>query len=107
MQIDSTTGLELQIKRTSELIPFDFLYTTMTDGETISSVDSVTQTLRGEIVGAANLTISNLSHDSNSTGQVWLGDGTNGEYYTIKMTVTTSIGAIRTCYGVVYVKDIS
>jgi len=104
-QYDVLTGLELQIKRPAEDIPFTFIFTTLGTGENISSVDSVVHENRGTVTGSADVTIGASSHDGASKGQAWISGGTDDEFYCMTMTVTTSIGATRTCSGVLNVKD--
>lgn len=104
-QYDTLTGLELQIKRRAESIPFTFIFTTLGTGETITAVDSVTQSNRQTVTGSTDLTLTNLTHNAESKGQAWAADGTDDEFYCLTMTVTTSIGATRTCSGVLNVKS--
>ena len=102
-QYDELTGLELQVKRPSESIPYTFVFTSLASGESIQYVDSVVQANRGVVAGSADLTITSLTHDGDSKGQVWLAGGTDDEYYCVTMTITTTVGAVRTCSGVLFV----
>lgn len=106
MTIDVTTGRDLQEKTPGENYPFDFVFTSFRDGETIASVVSLTQTRRGSVSPSVDLTITNQTHDSDVTGQAWLDEGTNGERYCLTMTVLTSLNAIRTCSGVLFVNQV-
>lgn len=104
MNIDTTTGLPLQIKRPSELCPFTFEFSSLVDGEVIASISSVTQIKRGDVALSADVSITTLSHDAGVNAQAWIGGGTDGEYYCLTCEVITSIGATRTCSGVLLVK---
>mgnify|MGYP000305887669 CR=1 FL=1 len=106
MAVDTVTGLELNVKRSVENYPFTFEFTSFHTGETIASVSSVTQAKRDEVVGSTDLIISSITHDDLLSGQCWLNGGTDGEFYCITMQVVTSIGAIRTCSGVLSIKDV-
>jgi len=106
VSIDAQTGRDLQTKLSGEDYPFDFEYTSLTDGEVIDSVTSILQTKRGTVDGSVDVTLGVTSHDSNNLAQVWISDGTDGEHYCLTMTVETSIGAKRKCVGVLLVKDV-
>lgn len=105
MQLDSVTGLQMQVKRVGELIPFTFVFTNLAVGETISNIASFSQTRRGIVTGSIDLTAGAQSHDSGANGQVWLSGGTDGEFYCVTLIVNTSAGAIRSCSGVLQVKE--
>jgi len=105
MNLDTVTGLELQIKRPGEFYPFTFEFSNLNTAETIVSVTGVSQVNRGLVSGSVDLTISGLAHDSAQNAQAWVGSGTDGEYYCLTCTVVTSTGATRTCSGVVWVKQ--
>jgi len=104
MNIDTITGLPLQVKRPSEFYPFTFEFSSFVDGEIIASISSVTQIKRGDVALSADVSITSLSHDSGVNAQAWIGGGTDGEHYCLTCEVITSIGATRTCSGVLWVK---
>jgi len=101
---DQLTGLQLQVKRPEEFIPVTFRFSTFHPGETIHHINQVLQTVRGVVHNSNNLAVSNLIHDGGNEGQAWISGGTDGEYYVLTLLVTTSIGAVRSCSGVLYVK---
>lgn len=103
MTTDKTTGRDLQEKTPAENYPFDFVFTSFVDGETIFSITSLTQEPRGTVDPSDPLDITNQTHDTNETGQAWLGGGTDGEYYCLTMEVLTTLGAARTCTGILFV----
>jgi len=105
MNIDTVTGLELQLKRPSEFYPFTFEFSSLKAGEVIASIVSITQVRRGSVLGSADVSISALSHDSGINAQAWIAGGSGGEHYCFTCEVVTSIGATRTCSGVLWVKE--
>ncbi len=107
MIVDQQTGLQMQIKRTAEFVPYSFEFTSLLQDEVISSIQAVVQSNRNNIAGSTNLSLSNYSHDSSKQAQIWVDDGTDGEYYAITVVVVTSIGAVRSSSGVIWVKDVS
>ncbi len=107
MSYDSITGLRIHIKRPAEFIPYHFIFSTLTAGETIASVQSVEQVNRGEVMSSIDLVISSSSHDSDKKGQLWVNGGTAGESYVLTVYVLTSMGAVRSCSGVVKVVGVA
>lgn len=101
---DVKTGRDLQEKTPSENYPFDFIFTALKDAETINSVIEVIQTSRNT-VPSIPVVITNITHNNANTGQVWVADGTDGEHYCLTMQVQTSLGAIRTCSGILLVRS--
>lgn len=106
MTIDISTGRDLQEKAPGEKYPFDFVFTSFKDGETIVSVTGLTQSRRGVVDGSIDLVITDETHDFNVTAQAWLAGGTSKEFYCLAMTVVTSLGATRACHGVLFVNGV-
>lgn len=102
-ETDVKSGRDLQEKTPSEKYPFDFVFTAFKEGEVISSVTEVTQSPRGTVVSTPVI-ITNITHNSLVTGQAWIDAGTDGEHYCLIMKVLTSLGATRTCTGILLVR---
>lgn len=102
---DIKTGLDMHTKRVAESLDYDFTFTNLDFGEVIASINSVSQANRGEVDGSADLTIGTTSHDGVSIVQVKLSGGTDKEFYCITIAATTSTGEIRTCSGVLSVRN--
>ena len=101
---DVKTGRDLQEKTPSENYPFDFVFTAFKDAEIIDSVIEVIQTPRNTVTSTP-VVVTNITHDGIRTGQCWVADGTDGEHYCLTMKVQTSLGAIRTCSGILLVRS--
>ena len=89
---DPTTGLDVLIKQPGEArlyhIPFSQELRT---GETISGVNSITQTKMGVVAGADDLTIGVATlNDDADIMQTRISGGTDGEHYKLEAIVTTS-----------------
>ena len=106
MSIDSVTGRDLQTKLVTENYPFNFVFLSMLSDEIIDSIVNIEQTKRGSVADAVDVVFTNMAHDSERIGQAFISGGTSGEYYCLTMKVTTNIGAVRTCTGVLLVKNI-
>lgn len=86
-----------------KLFDFDFSGK-MRDGDSITSVGSVTQEKLGLVSNSADLTLGSTAQ-SGQTGQVRISGGTDGEQYKIEMVVTTTDGDTLEGEGILTVRD--
>ena len=104
-ELDTLSGLEMHTKRVAESLLYDFVFTNLAEGETLATIDSVSQINRGTVTGSTNLTMGAPAHDADSTAQVKLSGGTDKESYCLTVLATTSTGLERTCSGVLFIKE--
>lgn len=104
--IDETTGLSMELKRTTEEYVYDFDFSILLNvGDTIVSVVSISQTKRGNIAASVDVVLGAPIHNSANLAQVRISGGTDDEYYCLDMLVTTANGEKPQCSGVLWVKD--
>ena len=104
MKFDPITGLQTLEKQPSASKRYQWDFTADLQGDTISSIISVTQTNLGRIDSSVSVVVSGAVF-SGSQVQAWIADGTHGEDYKMTAKVEPSLGGILELDGLLQVRE--
>lgn len=104
MEIDSRTGYPVLRKTEYMSRTFGFDFAALLDGNTITSVNSVTATKQDLITGSSALTVGSGSA-SGTKVTTRLSAGTDGEDYLMDCRITDSGGNNLQAFGILRVRD--